>query len=109
MYLLGWSKQGWKERVGLTRVSRGPKFNSQQPHEGSQLSVQLQCTHIHKTSLKKMVSFHLLWHSNIKVVKIYIYQNLPLKAAEMAQMALGYPSLPTRVKGEETSSSTGVL
>ena len=39
---------------------RGPKFNSQQPHDGSQLSVtgsdalfccirrQLQCTHIHK-------------------------------------------------------------
>jgi hypothetical protein len=27
--------------------SRGPEFNSQQPHDGSKLSVQLQCTHIH--------------------------------------------------------------
>jgi hypothetical protein len=26
----------------LTRVSRGPKYNSQQPHEGSQPSVQPQ-------------------------------------------------------------------
>jgi hypothetical protein len=32
----------------LTGESRGPKFNSQQPHEGSQPSVQLQCTHIYK-------------------------------------------------------------
>jgi hypothetical protein len=35
-------------RAGLARTSRGPKFNSQQPHEGSQPSTQLQCTHIHK-------------------------------------------------------------
>jgi hypothetical protein len=39
------------ERIG---VSRGPKFNSQQQHEGSQPSVQRQCTHIHKINkLKK--------------------------------------------------------
>ena len=29
-------------------ASRGPDFNSQQPHDDSQPSVQLQCTHIHK-------------------------------------------------------------
>ena len=32
-------------------MSRGPEFNSQQPYDGSQTSVQavqLQCTHIHK-------------------------------------------------------------
>ena len=28
--------------------SEGPEFKSQQPHGGSQPSVQLQCTHIHK-------------------------------------------------------------
>jgi hypothetical protein len=51
---LGWSESG-TEKVGPTGASRGPKFNSQQPHEGSQPFVQLQCTHIHKVnkSLKK--------------------------------------------------------
>jgi hypothetical protein len=44
---LGWSKQGLRKR-GPTGTSRGPKFNSQQPHEGLQPSIQLQCTHIHK-------------------------------------------------------------
>ena len=29
-------------------ASRGPEFNSQQPQDGSQPFVQLQCTHIHK-------------------------------------------------------------
>ena len=29
-------------------VSKGPEFNSQQPHDGSHPSVLLQCTHIHK-------------------------------------------------------------
>jgi hypothetical protein len=38
----------------MTGFSRGPEFNSQQPHGGSQSSVMgpdallLQCTHIHK-------------------------------------------------------------
>jgi hypothetical protein len=38
-----------------TGASRGPKFNSQQPHEGLQPSVQLQYIHRHKInkSLKK--------------------------------------------------------
>jgi hypothetical protein len=29
-------------------ASGGPEFNSQQLHDGSQPSVQLQCTHIHE-------------------------------------------------------------
>ena len=29
-------------------MSRGPEFNPQQPHDGSQPSVQLQCARIHK-------------------------------------------------------------
>ena len=29
-------------------ASRGPEFNSQQSHDGSQSSIQLQCTHIHE-------------------------------------------------------------
>jgi hypothetical protein len=39
----------------LTALPKGPEFKSQQPHGGSQPSVQLQCTHIHKInkSLKK--------------------------------------------------------
>jgi hypothetical protein len=45
---LGHSEQGQPKRAGLTGANRGPKFNSQQPHEVSQPSVQLQCTHIHK-------------------------------------------------------------
>jgi hypothetical protein len=45
---LGQSEQGQPELAGPIGVSRGPKFNTQQPHEGSQPSVQLQCTHIHK-------------------------------------------------------------
>jgi hypothetical protein len=39
-------------------VSRGPKFNSQQPHEGSQPSVQPQCTHIHKKKRKRSKETH---------------------------------------------------
>ena len=39
----GWvvnqSEWGQPERVGLTGASRGPKFNPQQPHEGSQPSM----------------------------------------------------------------------
>jgi hypothetical protein len=44
------SEWGQLEQMGLTGASRGPKFNSQQPHEGSQ-----QCFHTHKvnTSFKK--------------------------------------------------------
>jgi hypothetical protein len=39
-------------------MSRGPKkFNSQQKHEGSQPSVQLQCTHRHKINLKTRNAF----------------------------------------------------
>jgi hypothetical protein len=43
-----------KQIFGLERA-KVLKFNSQQPHEGSQPSVQLECTHIHKInrSLKK--------------------------------------------------------
>ena len=41
------------QRVGLTGASRGPKFNSQQAHKGSQLYVQLQCAHIHKINKSK--------------------------------------------------------
>jgi hypothetical protein len=44
---LGLSKRGRPEGVGLTEVSRSPKFNSQQTHESSQPSVQLQRIHIH--------------------------------------------------------------
>jgi hypothetical protein len=36
-----------KQQIGAG-ASRGPEFNSQQPHDGSQPSAQLQCTHIHK-------------------------------------------------------------
>jgi hypothetical protein len=41
---------------GADQGKRVLKFNSQQPHDGSQLSVQLQCTHIHKLNLKKQKS-----------------------------------------------------
>jgi hypothetical protein len=45
-------------RAGVSGAgaSRVPKFNSQKPHDGSQLSVQLQHTHIHKIkkSFKKL-------------------------------------------------------
>jgi hypothetical protein len=34
-------------------VSRDPKFNFQQPHEGSQPSEQLQCARIHKIKFLK--------------------------------------------------------
>ena len=51
------SERGRLERAGLTRASRGPKFNSQQSDEGSQLSVQLQCTHIHKIKKKFKMCF----------------------------------------------------
>jgi hypothetical protein len=49
---LSWSEQGlieWggPERAGLTGASRGPKFRSQQPHEGSQPTEQLQCVLIY--------------------------------------------------------------
>jgi hypothetical protein len=46
-YIFG-SEQAGTERAGPNGASRGPKYNSRQPHEGSQPSVQLQCTHIHK-------------------------------------------------------------
>jgi hypothetical protein len=49
--------EGWRDGSAVRSTeqssSRGPEFNSQQPHGGSQPSVmgselQLQCTHIHK-------------------------------------------------------------
>jgi hypothetical protein len=46
---LVWSESG-TEKVGPNRASRDPKFNSQQPHEGSQPSVQLHYTQIHKVN-----------------------------------------------------------
>ena len=44
-----WSQPEWVEVL--------KKFNSEQPHEGSQPSVQLQCTYIHKInkSLKNKI------------------------------------------------------
>jgi hypothetical protein len=38
------------EQAGLSEASN---LHSQQPHDGSQPSVQLQCTHTHKINLKK--------------------------------------------------------
>jgi hypothetical protein len=42
---------GWRDGSAVKSTdysSKGPEFKSQQPHGGSQPSVQLQCTHIHK-------------------------------------------------------------
>ena len=44
---LGWSKQGLSEQ-GQLAGAEVLKSNSQQPHEGSETSIQLQCTHTHK-------------------------------------------------------------
>jgi hypothetical protein len=38
----------------LCQNERGPEFNSQQPHDGSQPSVQLQCTHKKNKQKKKL-------------------------------------------------------
>ena len=59
---------GYKNK--LTRVSKGPEFNSQQQNDGSQPSIQLQCTHIHKINKNKPLKrvFH---------IQCIIYQNYP--------------------------------
>jgi hypothetical protein len=44
------------ELTQASRADRGAevlKFNSQQPHEGSHPSVELQCTYIHKINRSK--------------------------------------------------------
>jgi len=70
---MGWGWRDGSEVKSIDCSPRGPEFNSQQPHGGSQPSVmgsdalfwciwrQLQCTHIHKinNSLKKFIwEFH---------------------------------------------------
>ena len=54
---LGQREQGLRE-WGRLEQAEIQKFNSQQPREGSQPSVQIQCTHIHKInkSLKNVNS-----------------------------------------------------
>jgi hypothetical protein len=52
---------GWLDgSVGKSNdcSTEGPKFKSEQPHGGSQPSVQLQCSHIHKInkSFKKLTA-----------------------------------------------------
>jgi hypothetical protein len=42
------NKINLEARASRVGASRDPEFNSQQPYDGSQPSVQLQCTHIHK-------------------------------------------------------------
>jgi hypothetical protein len=67
--------------VSRAGASRGPEFNSQQRHDGSQPSVQLQCTHLHKINkqIKK---------------KNFVMENLKdnVKPLSMAYNVL--PSLP---------------
>ena len=46
-----WVDKGWRDGSAVRALdcfSKGPEFNSQQPHDGTQPSVQLQCTHIDK-------------------------------------------------------------
>jgi hypothetical protein len=75
--------------------SKGPEFNSQQPHGCSQPSVkgsdalfwcvwkQLQCKHINKINLKKIIGFSIETRSHIsKSSFIFLMQHMPATPAE---------------------------
>jgi hypothetical protein len=67
-------KRGWRGGSAVKSSdcsSRGPEFNSQQPHGGSQPSV--------------MGSDALFWHAGVHRAYIYIYSNRPLKKKKLAR------------------------
>jgi len=75
LYMIKYIKLGWRDGSvvkGTKCSSRGPEFNSQQPHGGSQPSVmgirsgvwrQWQCTHIHE--INKSFKIYMITYNKI--------------------------------------------